>query len=90
MARADRLTGVGPDGPTVHNGGSVAATVRVLVRGPAVSAETLELAPGETVPVPASPSESIEVHVDDGTATTPAGTNPTVVVRDGSVLVAPE
>lgn len=90
MARADRPSGIGPGGPSVHNGGDGSVRVRVLVRGLAVTAETVELAPGETVAVPSSPSEAVEVHAAGGTATAPAGTDPTFVVREGSVLVVPE
>lgn len=90
MARADHTTGVGPDGPSVHNDGPMAVRVQVLVHGHSVTAETVELAPGETVDVPAAPSDAVEVHADGGTATAPAGTRPAFVVREESVLVAPE
>lgn len=90
MARADRSSGVGPGGPTVHNDGDEHVSVWVLVRGPTVTVETVELAPGETVPIVAAPADGVEVHADGGTATATAGTRPAFVVREGSVLVAPE
>ncbi len=89
MARASPT--VGSDRPpAVHNDGSATVSVRVVVRGPTVSAEVLTLAPTETATVEAAPTAAIEVHAAGGSATAPAHATPTFVVREGSVLVATE
>ncbi len=78
-----------PRGPVIHNEGPSTATVRIVVSAAGVSTETVRLAPGETHAL-AEPIESaVEVHTHDGMATASGGDDPLFVVRDGSVMVAP-
>ena len=90
MARADRSTDAGPGAPTVHNAGSEAVTLQVLVDGADGGVEVIRVVPGESASVPAATAATVEVHAPTGSATAPAAGAPTFVVRDGLLLVAPE
>jgi len=90
MARADRPTDAGPGEPTVHNAGSEAVTLRVLVDGADGGVEVIRLAPGESASVPAATAATVEVHAPAGSATAPAARGPSFVLRTDRVLVAPQ
>lgn len=89
MAGASRPTPGQPRGLVVHNEGPSTVTVRIIVHTAGISAESVTLPPGETHRFDGAVDAPVEVHTRDGMATAFGGHDPLFVIRDGSVLVAP-
>lgn len=89
MAGASRPSSGETRGLVVHNEGPSAVTVRIIVHAPGVAAESVSLSAGETHRLAESVEAPVEVHTRDGMATAFGGHDPLFVVRDGTVLVAP-
>jgi hypothetical protein len=73
----------------VHNEGPAAATVRIVVHAAGVTTESVTLSPGESHRLEGPIEAPVEVLAHEGMATAFGGHDPLFVVRDGSVLVAP-
>jgi hypothetical protein len=89
MAGASRPTAGPTRGLVVHNEGPSTATVHIVVHADGVPTESVTLAAGETHALDEAVEAPVEVHTSGGTATAFGGHDPLFVVRDGSVLVAP-
>lgn len=89
MAGASRPTPEQPRGLVIHNEGPSTVTVRIIVHAAGISAESVTLSAGETHRLDGAVDAPVEVHTKGGMATAFGGHHPIFVIRDGSVLVAP-
>jgi hypothetical protein len=89
MAGASRPTAGTARGLIIHNEGPSTATVHIVVHADGVPTESVTLAAGETHRFDGAVDASVEVHTKGGMATAFGGHDPLFVIRDGSVLVAP-
>jgi hypothetical protein len=89
MAGASRPTAGPTRGPVVHNEGPSTVTVHIVVHAAGVRTESVTLAAGETHALDDAVEAPVELHTSDGMATAFGGHDPLFVIRDGSVLVAP-